>query len=85
MFTCHVCHHHRLHQISGKTELVAEKQRSHERQVLKLTERYCVVEKLPLGLQGEKLVDEFFGIGEKVVVVVLVSAISTDLYRKFAR
>ena len=58
----------------GEVEPVTEEQGADEGQLLELFERDGGLQELPLGLQREKFVDELFGVRQKVVVVVLVSA-----------
>jgi hypothetical protein len=71
-FTCRVCVHYSFSIGIRKVQPVAEEQRPHERQFFKLLKGYWVFEQLPFRLQREELVDELFGIGQEIVVVVFV-------------
>lgn len=65
--------HHGLGVAVGEVEAVAEEERAHERQLLKIGQADGVLEQLPLGLQRVELVNELSRVGEEVVVVVLVA------------
>lgn len=54
--------------------LIPEKQRTDKGKFFKIFQRYRLFEKLPVLLQREKFVDEFPGIGQEVMIIVLVSA-----------
>ena len=64
--------HHRFGILVREAQAVAEEEGAHERQLLELLQSDGVTEQLPLGLQREELVDELLGVGQEVVVVVLV-------------
>ena len=80
LLTGRVCVHDRLHVVAGEAELVPEEQRPDERQLLEVLQGDGVLQQLPLGLQGEELVDKLFGIGQEVVVVVLVPVKNVLMY-----
>ena len=73
--TCLVGGHDGLHVLGGEGELVAEEEGPDEGQLLELLEADGLLEQLPLGLQGEELVDELLGVRQEVVVVILVPGV----------
>jgi hypothetical protein len=70
--TCLIRWHDGLHVVWGEGELVAEEEGADEGEFLKLLQADGLLQQLPLGLQREELVDELLGVGEEVVVVILV-------------
>ena len=64
--------HHGLGVLVREAQSVAEEQGAHKRQLLELLECDRVSQQLPLRLKREELVDELLGVGEEVVIVVLV-------------
>ncbi len=55
-----------------KVQMVMEKQRAHKRQRLELFQCDRLLKQLPFGVVWEKLEYELFGIGQKVMLVILV-------------
>ena len=70
--TCRVSVHDCLGVFVGEVESVTEEEGPYEGQFLKLVQADGRLEQLPIRLQREELIDELLGVGEEVVIVILV-------------
>ena len=66
--------HDGLHVLRGKGKLVSEEQGADEGKLFKLLQGDGFLQKLPLWLKREELIDELLGIRQEIVIIIFISA-----------